>query len=186
MSAWQPYLPNPDGTPSDHGYLWPWPSGWDTLPPILDGLDGTVRFEDPTSPTGFTWHLYKGSPAWNAWLGQYRPGRVPIVRGGSVSVTPGIVRAQGPTLALDEAFPSVTGEGDPVPEWTNDPKLGVVPIGIPTNQSGLAQAWAAPARLASRLLPVGPVPESVAMGFTALPWLVWGFVAWWVFRRFAR
>lgn len=186
MSAWTPYIPNPDGSESSHGYLYPFPEGWVSLPPILEGQEGTVRFEDPTSPTGGRWHIYKGSRAWRVWVAQYRPGGAPVVRGGTVSVTPGIVRGQGPTIAQEVASPASSGEGDPVPEFTNDPKLGVVPIGSPTNQSGLAQAWAAPARLASRLLPVGPVPESVAIGMTALPWLVWGAAAWWIFRRLSR
>lgn len=186
MSAWTPYIPNPDGSESSHGYLYPFPEGWVSLPPMLEGQDGTVRFEDPTSPTGERWHIYKGSGAWRVWVAQYRPGRAPVVRGGSVSVSPGLVRSQPPTLTQDGASPALTGEGDAVTEYTNDPALGVVPIGQPTDQTFARKVWNAPALALSKLLPSGAIPEGIALGLTVVPFVLWGFVAWWLWKKFKR
>lgn len=187
MSAWTP-ITNPDGSESTHGYFYPWPEGWASLPGQLEGLDGAVSFEDPDSPTGLRWHIIKGSPAWLRWLGLYQPGapgREPIVRGGRVSITPGIVTGSGPTIATEQR--EQTGEGDPMPvEYTNDPDLGVVPIGQPTDQTALRKIWNAPALALSKLLPAGAIPEGIALGLTFVPFLLWGFAAWLLWKKFKR
>jgi hypothetical protein len=188
MSAWTP-ITNPDGSESTHGYFYPWPQGWASLPVQLEGLDGAVSFEDPDSPTGIQWFIIKGSPAWRRWLGLYQagaPGREPIVRGQPISVMPGIVRGSPPTVATEERSAEATGEGDPVTEYTNDPSLGVVPIGVPTDQTFARKVWNAPALALSKLLPAGAIPEGIALGLTVVPFILWGLVAWWVWRKFKR
>ena len=188
MSAWAP-ITNPDGSENSHGYFYPWPDGWTSLPVQLEGLDGAVSFEDPDSPTGIQWHIIKGSPAWVRWLSVYQGGapvREPIARGGRVSVTPGIVTGSGPTVATEQRAADASGEGEPVPDYANDPDLGVVPIGVPTDQSTFAKVWNAPARYLAKLLPPGSVPEGIALGLTVTPWILWGLVAWWAWRKFRR
>lgn len=196
MSAWTPItnpaIPNPDGSENSHGYFYPWPQGWPVLPVQLEGLDGAVPFEAHDSPTGMLWFIIKGSPAWRRWLELYgftqptSPPRSPIVRGGTFSVNSGIVTGEGPTVATDQRAADASGEGDPVPEYANDPDLGVVPIGVPTDQSTFAKVWNAPARYLAKLLPAGSVPEGIALGLTVTPWILWGLVAWWLWRKFKR
>lgn len=187
MSAWTPYIPNPDGTENSHGYYYPWPSGWPSLPPILRGLEGTYAFEDPESETGQKWYIIKGSPAFRRWANQFRPSSPAIVRGQPIRITPGILNVT-PTTSVQPADEAPTGEGDPVSDiqYANDPDLGVVPIGVPTDQTLLRRVWNAPARAAAKLLPPGSVSESVALGMTVMPWLIWGALAWWIWRKVRR
>lgn len=192
MSAWTP-VANPDGSTNTHGYFYPWPNGWPTLPESIAQLPGSVSFEDETSPTGVEWFVIKGSPAYNAWvLGQTSPisRGLEIVRArdGSraISVSPGTVVPVVKPTTTTTGTDTQSGEGDPVPEYTNDPALGVVPIGVPTDQTFLRKLWNAPARAVAKVLPPGSVSEGVALGLTVMPWLIWGAVAFWIWRRVRR
>lgn len=191
MTSWSAIL-NPDGSSSDHGYLYPHPVGWDELPAPLRGLEGSVRFEDPDSPTGERWHIYKGSSAWNAWVNQYAPGRRMPARpslpglgtGRRISVNPGSVVVPSRSITVDDD--AETGKDDPVTEYTNDPHLGVVPVGIPTNQTLMRRVWNAPARAAAKVLPAGSVSEGVALTMMIMPWVIWGAIAWWIWKKVVR
>lgn len=178
MSAWNP-IANPDGSTNTHGYFYPWPNGWPTLPASIHGLPGAVSFEDQTSPTGIEWFVIKGTPAYNAVIRSQSP---PAPKR-PVPVSPGAI-ASTPTQS--DRADDQTGEGDPVTEYTNDPALGVVPIGVPTDQTFVRRLWNAPSRAVAKLLPPGSVSETVALGMSIMPWVIWGVVAVWLWRRFRR
>ena len=178
-----------DTIDQSHGYLYPWPNGWYYAPAGLEGVDGLQEMASDTSPTGSEWFVIKGSPAWEMLMNPTRregsaPFRAAGGRGGSISLMPGSISGTTPISVGSSDAPS--GQGEPVSEYTNDPALGVVPIGVPTDQSMVARAWTAPRRLVSRLLPVGPVSGLVGQSLEMLPWAVWGLIGWWIWRRIRR
>ncbi len=144
--------------------------------------DGTLR-----------WYVQVGTLAWDRW--QLRGGVDPV--GPRAPKVVGLGRENNVLVGPWHSAPSIsvqsgsveTGEGDPVikpPEFANDPDLGIVPVGTPTDQSMAARIWNAPARLVARLLPAGEVSSTVATAVNLTPWLLWLLVAWWIWRKVRR
>lgn len=185
---------NQDDTLPTEGSLYPSPDGWEFLPPGLDGLDGVVVYGSEKYDSGEAWFLVTGSPAWVRYVAGVAP-KAPVqgrgsTRGGdvSISVRPGVVESSPVSSAVSLAVSTeaASGSGDPMPEFTNDPSLGVVPVGQATDQSTASKFFRWPSRLVSKALPVGPVAAWQAMVLALLPFGVWGLVGWWVYRRFKR
>lgn len=183
-----PDIINPDGTPIVEGAAFPSPHGWPFPPPGLVGLEGLNVYGSDVHANGEAWFIDIGSPAWRAYVARVNPKDPVSGRGStsgaevSVSVRPATVDWLS-TLASDAAE---SGEGDPVTEYTNDPSLGVVKVGEPTNQNAVARFWSWPSRLASRALPAGPVAPWQAGLLAVLPFGLWGLLAWWLYRRMKR
>lgn len=183
-----PIITNQDGTLPMDGAAFPSPDGWERLPTGLAGLDGVEVYGSSKNATGEAWYVVVGSAAWRAFVAGQSP-KVPVSGRGStagaeisVGIRPPTVEfATVPTLA-----DAPTGEGDSVTEYTNDPDLGVVRVGVPTDQSALAKVWSWPSRLGSKALPNGPVAPWQAGILALLPFGLWGLLAWWLYRRMTR
>lgn len=181
-------ITNQDGTLPLEGAAFPSPDGWGTLPPGLAGLPGVESYGSSKNATGEAWYIVVGSPAWRVYLAGMNP-RPPVqgrgaTRGQDVSVS---IRPATVEFSTVPATAAPTGEGDPVAtEWTNDPALGVVPVGEATDQSAVAKLWTWPSRLASKVLPAGPVASWQAGLLALLPFGLWGLLAWWLYRRLKR
>jgi hypothetical protein len=180
-----------DSLPVD-GDLYPSPEGWEFLPPGLEGLDGVEVYGSEKWASGEAWFVVRGSPAWVIYVAGLAPKRQgmgsPRGKDVSISIRPGEVDAFPVSSAVSGQgnIQAPTGEGDPMPEFTNDPSLGVVPVGQATDQSTAARFFRWPSRLFSKALPVGPVASWQAVLLAVLPFGVWGLLGWWLYRRFKR
>lgn len=116
-------------------------------------------------------------------LGGSRQDRDSVASVLDVSVLP----KERPDLSIDaDPVGAVTGMLDPDPmpkEYANDPDAGVVPVGEPVDNCMTCRLWNFPARLVAKLLPAGPVSAPVAVGMQWLPWVFWGGIAWWIWRK---
>lgn len=136
------------------------------------------------------WRMVIGSPAWSDFYGW------PEESGWETNPDTGtswddakpvtVPKAVGPAAPASEAGVSSAMEDGMATEYTNDPKLGVVPVGQPTNQDAAGTVWRMPSRLVAKLMPVGPVASWVGTVFDALPWIVWGLLAWVAWKRTKR
>ena len=131
------------------------------------GFDGENRY-----------FLTVGSEAWDLYLRTRPVG----FRGRDVNVLPG--PWQGETsVSVSPADVQTDETQEPVSEFVNDPSLGVVPVGEPTDQDAAGAAFKLPSRIAARLLPAGEVSRGTATAFGLLPWVFWGGLLWWIYRR---
>lgn len=148
---------------------------------VVEGVFGW-----PGDDGRYRWYISVGSEAWNRF--QNRPQKQPVVGvGRETNLLAGPWQSE-PQISV-EAGRVETGEGDPVtnlPQYANDPDLGVVPVGTPTNQSTLSRIWNTPARLLARMLPAGEVNPTVAAAVNLTPWLIWVLLAWWLWRKIKR
>lgn len=174
------------------GAFFPAPYGWPKLPDGLNGLPGSKCFG--SFDEGQACYVTVGSAAWRRWLAMQEP-KKRVILGGSrqdrdsvasvldVSVLP----KERPDLSIDaDPVGAVTGMLDPDPmpkEYANDPDAGVVPVGEPVDNCMTCRLWNFPARLVAKLLPAGPVSAPVAVGMQWLPWVFWGGIAWWIWRK---
>lgn len=135
------------------------------------------------------WRMVIGSPAWSDFYGYPEepgwevnrdtgtPWEVPKTSGDRVDAIAGPVSSSGVTDAMEDVMPT---------EYTNDPELGVVPVGQVTDQGTAARVWTLPARLVAKVLPAGPVPAWQGQAMEWLPWAVWAVLAWWAWNRSKR
>jgi hypothetical protein len=176
------------------GAEFPGPYGWPKLPPGLVGLPGSKCFGSFDQSTGQSCYVTVGSVAWRRWLDIQakkqriigrgaRADRDPVASVLDVSVMP----SESPERSMDaDAIRSVTGMLDPDPmpkEYANDPVAGVVTVGEPVDNCTTCRLWNFPARLVAKLLPAGPVSAPVAVGMQWLPWVFWGGLGWWIWRK---
>ena len=174
------------------GAEFPGPYGWPKLPPGLVGLPGSKCFGKFDTSTGQACYVTVGSVAWSRWLDMQAPKQRIIGRGARADRDPvasvldvSVMPSERPELSIDaDPVGAVTGMLDPMPkEYANDPKSGVVPVGEPVDNCMTCRAWNFPSRMASKLFPAGPVSESVAVVMRWLPWVFWGGLGWWLWRK---
>lgn len=182
-------LANPDGTPLLPGAAFPSPDGWPALPAGVAGLSGAACYGSHKHATGVACYIDVESAAWRRWLALSEPKRVVGAgarseRGTTASVLDiRLIPEEVPALsaAVDQA---ATGSADPMPiQFANDPVAGVVPVGQPIDNCLTCRVWHFPARMVAKLLPAGPVSVPVAVALQWFPVLVWGALAWWVWRK---
>ncbi len=142
----------------------------------------------PTNDGALRWYVQVGTPAWDRWQAQsvvIQPvgPRIPKIVGLGRETNVLVGPWQGSQIVEADPVELETGEGDPVNQYANDPDLGVVPVGVPTNQGTLARIWSTPARLVARLLPTGAVSPAVATAVNLTPWALWLLLVWWLWRK---
>ena len=160
-----------------YGILFP-EGGWNKSPvPVsTPGVQRWIGFDGENR-----YYLTVGSEAWDLYLRTRPVG----FRGRDVNVLPG--PWQGETsVSVDPASVQTDEPEEPMAEFTNDPSLGVVPVGEPTNQSAAAVAFNLPAKIAARLLSSGKVSKGTATAVGLVPWVFWGGLAWWIWRKATR
>jgi len=141
------------------GQWWPL-EGWTSLPVWLSPFaEGIQNWEG-------RWYVEVGTPAWD----KYKAG-------------PPNAPSPAPKSAVANA---PDGTEDMAGSYTNDPALGVVPVGEPVSHSITGDVWRMPSRLIARLMPVGEVAPWIGFSFDLLPWAVWGLLAWVVWKRTRR
>lgn len=139
--------------------------GWASLPAWVNPFSVGVQTWDGR------WYIEAYSPAWNA----YQAGPPAPSKGSSTTTSAPVGRP--------EASSASSAPDDMATEYANDPALGVVPVGEVIDASAGAQVWRLPARLVARILPSGPVAPWIASVLDALPWAVWGLLAYVVWKR---
>lgn len=142
---------------------WYPPGGWRSLPGWVAPFSAGVQVWDGR------WYVEAYSPAWDS----YRAGPSASTAKPTTSTPVGTTESSAASSAPD----------DMATEYANDPALGVVPVGEVIDASAGAQVWRLPARLVARILPSGPVAPWIASVLDALPWAVWGLLAYVVWKR---
>jgi hypothetical protein len=88
--------------------------------------------------------------------------------------------AFGPSIVPDPPAPPRD------PQYVNTPETGIVQIGVPLRDDLMSRVARLPARLASRLLPRGPVhPLTAGIVEIGAP-IVAGILAVWLWRRLRK
>ena len=166
--------------------MWYPQGGWAVSPVPI----GTVGVEQwPDWDGSMRYYVQVGTPAWDYYQNQEfrRPDSdFNFVPRSEVNILPGPWAGES-SVSVDPAT-WTTGKAPPpaVTEFVNDPSLGVVPVGVPTDQGPIAQIVNLPAGWVSKLLGPGSVNATTAQAVRATPIVFWGLLAWCLYRRFNR
>lgn len=178
-----------------YGAQWPADPGAFTSPPVDSKLSGVVSW--PDGKGGTSWWVLAGTEAWSTYLSLVdkaekiiaasapaaKPAPTPMAddnENTNYVAAPGSAMNTGPA----NIFAANTGNQASVANtFTNSPTDGVTPIGVPVDNCTLCRIWKWPAWLASKALPPGEVSPVVGNLLRFLPFLFWGGLAWWIYKR---